>query len=148
MLHAILYNNKSSGEVLNKDLDTIAEKTIAQYDIMTVENPQLIMSGEDVDDVRQTNYVYISELKRFYDCVPVLLNDSNYALNCEVDPLMSFSNEILNLNVIVDKNEYEVNPYIDDGSYLVEERQKIETLEFPLGFNDYGSHILITAGGA
>ena len=148
MLHVILYNNKSSGEVLKKDLDTIAEKAIAQYDIMTVENPQLVVSGEDVDDVRQTNYVYIDELKRYYYCVPVLLNDSNYALNCEVDPLMSFDDEILNLNVIVDKNEYEVNPYIDDGSYLVEERQKIETIGFPLGFNDYGSHILITAGGA
>lgn len=148
MLHVILYNNKSSGEVMKKDLDAIAEKAIAQYDIMSVENPQLIVSGQDVDDVRKTNYLYINELHRYYNCVPVLLNDSNYALNCEVDPLMSFSEDILNLNVIVDKNEYEVNPYIDDGSYLVEERQRVETIEYPLGFNDYGSHILITAGGA
>ena len=148
MLHIGIYNNNSSDEVLNKDLTLIAEKSIAQYDIMNVETPQLIISGEDVDDVRQINYVYISELKRFYNCVPVLLNDTNYALNCDVDVLMSFADEILNLNVIVDKNEYEINPYIDDGSYLVEERQKIETLSFPYGFNDSGSHILITAGGA
>lgn len=147
MLNITLYNNKSSGEVLNKNLEIIDHRSISQYDIMSVENPQLILSGDDVDVVQQTNYVYIDDLKRYYNCVPVLLNDSNYALNCDVDPLMSFADEILNLNVIVDKNEYEVNPYIDDGSYMVEERQRIETLDFPLGFNDYGSHILITAGG-
>lgn len=148
MLNITLYNNKSSGEVLNKNLEIIDHRSISQYDIMSVENPQLILSGDDVDVVQQTNYVYIDDLKRYYNCVPVLLNDSNYALNCDVDPLMSFADEILNLNVIVDKNEYEVNPYIDDGSYMVEERQRVETIQFPLGFNDYGSHILITAGGA
>ena len=148
MLNITLYNNKSSGEVLNKNLEIIDHRSISQYDIMSVENPQLILSGDDVDIVQQTNYVYIDDLKRYYNCVPVLLNDSNYALNCDVDPLMSFADEILSLNVIVDKNEYEVNPYIDDGSYMVEERQRVETIEFPLGFNDYGSHILITAGGA
>ena len=148
MLNITLYNNKSSGEVLNKNLEIIDHRSISQYDIMSVETPQLILSGNDVDVVQQTNYVYIDDLKRYYNCVPVLLNDSNYALNCDVDPLMSFADEILSLNVIVDKNEYEVNPYIDDGSYMVEERQRVETIEFPLGFNDYGSHILITAGGA
>lgn len=148
MLNVSLYNNTSSGEVLNKNLTHIADKVIAQYDVMNVETPQLICSGEGIANVKQINYVYIDELKRYYYCVPVLLSDSNYALNCEVDALMSFANEILNLQVIVDKNEYEVNPYIDDGSYVVEERQKIETLSFPLGFNDSGSHILITAGGS
>ena len=135
MLNATLYNNRSSGEVLKKDLTKILDKQIAQYDIMNVEEPQLILSGEDAEIVRHTNYVYIDDLKRFYFCVPVLLNDTNYALNCEVDSLSSFADEILNLPVIVNKNEYEINPYIDDGSYLVEERQKIETLTFPYGFN-------------
>lgn len=148
MLNVTLYNNKSSSEVLYKSLDTIANKAISQYDIMSVESPQLILSGSSVEDVGNINYLYIEELGRYYNCVPVLLSDGNYALNCEVDPLTSFRDEILNLNVIVDKNEYEVNPYIDDGSYMVEERQRIETLDFPLGFNDYGTHILITAGGA
>lgn len=148
MLNVTLYNNKSSSEVLYKNLDMIANKTISQYDIMSVEDPQLILSGSSVENASKINYLYIEELGRYYNCVPVLLSDGNYALNCEVDPLMSFTDEILNLNVIVDKNEYEVNPYIDDGSYMVEERQRIETLEFPLGFNDYGTHILITAGGA
>ena len=147
MLNVILYNNTSANEVLKKDLTKIAEKQISQYDVMNVETPQLMCSGEGISNVKQINYVYIEELKRFYYCVPVLLSDSNYALNCEVDALSSFADEILNLQVIVDKNEYEVNPYIDDGSYIVEERQKIETLSFPLGFNDSGSHILITAGG-
>ena len=148
MLHVILYNNKSSGEVLHKDLSEISNKIISQYDAMAIESPQLILSGETAETLSGLNYLYIEEFGRYYDCVPVLLNDSNYALNCEVDPLMSFADKILNLNVIVDKNEYEINPYIDDGSYLVEERQKIETISFPYGFNDSGSHILITAGGA
>ena len=148
MLHVTLYNNKSSGEVLHKDLSEIATKNISQYDAMAIETPQLILSGATAETLKDLNYLYIEEFGRYYNCVPVLLNDGNYALNCEVDPLMSFADDILNLNVIVNKNEYEINPYIDDGSYLVEERQKIEVLTFPYGFNDSGSHILITAGGA
>lgn len=148
MLHITLYNNENSGEVLDKRLIKIADKEVSQYNDMAIETPILILSDLEADTLSQLNYVYIEEFDRYYDCVPILLNEGMYQLTCEVDPLMSFKNEILNLNVIVDKNEYEVNPYIDDGSYMVEERQRVETIEFPLGFNDYGSHILITAGGA
>ena len=59
MLNVTLYNNKSSGEVLAKDLDMIVNKAISQYDIMSVEDPQLILSGSSVEDASKINYLYI-----------------------------------------------------------------------------------------
>ena len=147
MLHAILYNNASSGEVLKKDLSKIADKTIVQYDTMAIESPTLILSGEDAGDLRQLNYLYINEFDRFYDCVPVLLHDGNYQLNCVVDPLMSFADEILTLEAIVDKNQYDSNMYLNDGSFITESRENIEIVNFSQGFDDSGRFILIAAGG-
>lgn len=136
MLHAILYNNASSGEVLKKDLSKIAEKTIVQYDAMAIESPTLILSGEDAGDLRQLNYLYINEFDRFYDCTPILLHDGNYQLNCVVDPLMSFADEILTLEAIVDKNQYDSNMYLNDGSFITESRENIEIVNFTQGFSD------------
>ena len=104
MLHIKLYNNKSSGEVLKKDLSLIAEKTITQYDIMAIENPTLILSGENTEILSNMNYVFIEEFRRYYDATAILLHDGNYQLMLTVDPLMSFADEILNLRAIVYKN--------------------------------------------
>lgn len=142
-----LYSNNSSDEVLHKDITLIKSVDAEPYSDISIEDPILILSDISKEVLSDVNYVYIPNLKRYYNCEITLASNGIYYAHCNVDPLMSFKDVILNLNVIVNKNEYEVNPYIDDGSYLVEERQKVETLDFPLGFNDHGTHILITAGG-
>lgn len=147
MLHIILYNNNSSGEVLNKNLTQIAVKEVSQYTAMAIESPVLILSGESINVLDNVNYVYIEEFARFYNAVPIALSDGNYQLNCEVDVLMSHKSKLLELEVIVDKNQYESNMYLDDGSFITESRENIQIINYSGGFNDYGTHILIAAGG-
>lgn len=147
MLHITLYNNENSGEVMHKKLNKIADREVAQYNDMAIETPILILSGIDADTLSQLNYVYIEEFDRYYDCLPILLSDGNYQLTCEVDPLMSFSDDILRLDAIVNKNQYESNMYYDDGSFKTESRENIQVVNFSSGFNDTGRFILIAAGG-
>ena len=147
MLHITLYNNENSGEVMHKKLNKIADREVAQYNDMAIETPILILSGLDADTLSQLNYVYIDEFDRYYDCLPILLSDGNYQLTCEVDPLMSFKDEILKLDAIVNKNQYESNMYYDDGSFKTESRENIQVVNFSGGFNDTGRFILIAAGG-
>lgn len=147
MLHVTLYNNENSGEVMHKRLNKIAERDVSQYNDMAIETPILILSGLDADILSQLNYVYIEEFDRYYDCLPILLSDGNFQLTCEVDPLMSFADDILLLDAIVDKNQYDSNMYYDDGSFITESRENIQLLNFSGGFNDTGRFILIAAGG-
>ena len=62
---------------------------------------------------------------------------------------MSFKNEILNQSVIIDKqeNDDDASKYLDDGSYVTENRTFTEILNYPNGFNENPEYILITAGG-
>lgn len=146
-MRAILYDNGSSDEVINKRLTEIVSSDIEPYNELDIISPTLILSDMEITNIDRCNYCYIEELERYYFCTPTLGNNGLYTLICNIDPLMSFKDEILNLNVIVDKNEYQINPYLNDGSYITEEREKIEVLNYSNGFNDTGRYILITAGG-
>ena len=142
-----LYINSCDPEMINKDnfLSEVYETEISIKDACSVVTPVIILDTDE--DILSCNYMRMGDY--YYNIIVEMLpGGKRYRITGKRDALTSFKNDILNLNVIVDKNEYEVNPYIDDGSYIVEERQKIETYQFPLGFNDSGTHILITAGGA
>lgn len=146
-MRVILYDNGSSDEVLNKELTEIVSADTEPYNEVDIINPTFILSDMEIENIDRCNYCYVEELGRYYFCTPTLGNNGIYTLICNIDVLMSFKDEILSLNVIVDKNEYQINPYLNDGSYVTEEREKIEVLNYAYGFNDSGSYILITAGG-
>lgn len=96
------------------------------------------------------NYMYIEEFNRYYyidDIVSVRTNV--WTIKASVDVLMSFKTDILKSSAIIDKieNEIAANLYLDDGSFVMDTRKYNEIKEFPNGFNDSGSYILICAGG-
>lgn len=147
-MNIVLYDNQSSVETMYKRLVEIGTHDAEPYGELDIVKPVLILSGENVESMIDANYIYIEEFRRYYFASIVLGNNGMYTAICEVDPLMSFTDEILNTEVIVIKNEYQVNRYLNDGSYVTEERERTEILNYPRGFNDTGRYILITAGGA
>lgn len=96
------------------------------------------------------NYMYISEFDRYYfiDDISSVRNRL-WTINASTDVLMSFKNDILESNVILDKveNELAANLYLDDGSFVMDSRKYNEIKEFPNGLNETGEYILICAGG-
>ncbi len=99
-------------------------------------------------DFLKCNYAYISEFNLYY-FVKIVVNDNqSMTLILDCDFLMSYSEDVLNLNVIVDRQENLNNPYFEDGStYLTQVSEFTEIVNFPKGFNENGEFILITAGG-
>lgn len=142
-----LYRNNSAGEVARKDLTHIATKEVDSYNIIDIEAPSFILSDTDIEDLDGLNYVYIEELARYYEARVTLLQNNMYQVNCEVDPIMSFLDDILYLDCIINKQQYDSNMYLDDGSYITEERESVQVLNFSNGFNDSGRYILIASGG-
>lgn len=77
--------------------------------------------GEDIvldgvtDAVLRFNYAYIPEFHRYYFVIDIGVNVSGlYAVSMRCDPLMSFKDSLLDLNALVERNEFDYEPTIND----------------------------------
>lgn len=134
---------------INKDISIIDDVSATIKGALSVENPVLILQYKS-DIQPNVNYVYIPEYNRYYFVTDIInLTGGRYEIHCKVDVLMSFKDYILNLSCIVDKQSSKdnANMYLDDGSFVVQSKEFVDTIDFPRGFNDNGEFILITAGG-
>lgn len=134
---------------INKDISIIDDVSATIKGALSVENPVLILQYKS-DIQPNVNYVYIQEYNRYYFVTDIInLTGGRYEIHCKVDVLMSFKDYILNLSCIVDKQSSKdnANMYLDDGSFVVQSKEFVNTINFPRGFNDNGEFILITAGG-
>lgn len=147
-MDVLFYYNTSDDRVIKKNL-TPSGGYLAQgvpRDIVSVMKPIIRFES---DAIMRFNYAYIPELQRYYSIVDrTAYRDGVWDISFEVDVLMSFKRDILNLNVIVDKQSMLSNgdEYIDDGSLVTENVMFQSVYNFPNGFNDTGEYILITAG--
>lgn len=116
---------------------------------ISYENPILLLAYDgNVSD--QINYMEIPELNRCYFITDLInLTGGRYEVHGKVDVLESFKDAVLGLSAIVDKvnDQNTGNLFLDDGSFITENKEFNSVLNFPNGFNDEGEYILITAGG-
>ena len=144
-----LCSSTSEIVAINKDISIIDDVSATIKGALSVENPVLILQYKS-DIQSNVNYVYIPEYNRYYFVTDIInLTGGRYEIHCKVDVLMSFKDYILNLSCIVDKQSSKdnANMYLDDGSFVVQSKEFVDTINFPKGFNDNGEFILITAGG-
>ena len=116
----------------------------------SVTNPVIVIEKESNPIDYDYNYMYISSFGRYYfidDIVSV--NNKLWEIHASVDVLYSFADEILSNSAIIEKSENNANAnlYLDDGSFVMDSRLFNTLIEFPGGFNNNGSNILICAGG-
>lgn len=144
-----LCSSTSEIVAINKDITIIDDVSATIKGALSVENPVLILQYKS-NIQPNVNYVYIQEYNRYYFVTDIInLTGGRYEIHCKVDVLMSFKDDILNLSCIVDKQSSKdnANMYLDDGSFVVQSKEFVDTINFPRGFNDNGEFILITAGG-
>lgn len=64
---------------------------------------------------KSINYCYVPELGRYYFISRMTLESGNaMIIYCDCDVLMSFRNDILNLDCICTRNEYDFDKYIQE----------------------------------
>lgn len=144
-----LYNTNDEQNVIGKQKTLIDTASCVIKGSISYENPVLLLAydGNVADSI---NYMEIPELNRFYFITDMLnLTGGRYEIHAKVDVLESFKNTILGLTAIIDKQQGAglINMYLDDGSYMVENKEFNSVINFPSGFNASGEYILITAGG-
>ena len=147
-MEVILYKNSSENNVIGKSLAQIKSVECNLKNDVSIINPTLVLYY--TANIFDSNYCFIPKFNRYYfidEIVPITAD--RCIVKCRVDVLESFKDNILNLDCIVDKQEKEIasNKYINDGSFVTTSKQFNRMIEFPNGFNEKGSYILICAGG-
>ena len=142
-----LYKNSSEPERVTKSLSgsiTLSGTVRGETNII---NPEILIEGSPDDFPSDYNYAYIPEFERYYYINEVTAYRNNVTLLfMHVDVLMSFKDDILSNEAIVDKQALAGNMYLNDGSWVHESREFYTIKSFQNGFNDDGEYILITAG--
>lgn len=144
-----LCNNASEANIINKTISVLSTKSCTVKGPLSVETP-VILLDYDGDVANDVNYFIIPELHRCYFVTDVIkLTGSRYEVHGKTDVLESFKQAILGLSAIVDKqqNISDANLFLDDGSFVSENKEFNQVINFPTGFNAAGEYILITAGG-
>ena len=103
----------------------------------------------EIENPTKYNYMYIPDFGRYYFIKEITSVRTNlWRLDCEVDVLKSYADKIKTLTVIINKNKdySKTNQYIDDGSFIIENKNTIEIKNFSNGFNDEPNYVLVTAG--
>lgn len=138
----------SSSDETNKIDKTLTNEIVLNgtlKDETSVINPIILI---EANNLTQYNYCYIPLFKRYYFIKDITVVRNNlFRLFLDIDVLMSYKDEILNLDCIVNKQENNSTPYINDNSRIYENRNFTSIINFRNGFDDDGNFILMTAGG-
>lgn len=143
-----LYKNLSENNVIGKTLTQIKSVEANLKNDVSVINPTLVLNY--TANILDSNYCFIPKFNRYYfidEIVPI--TGDRCIVKCRVDVLESFKEDIKSLTVILDKSQsiYKSNKYLDDGSFIVENKDFNTIYNLPNGFNEEGTFILICAGG-
>ena len=141
-----LYKNISENNVLTKNITNIkSDINVTLKENTSVIKPVFILSNDNID--LTTNYLYCENLGRYYYIDNItLLRGNLLSLECSVDVLMSFADDIKNADVLILNSESLANPYLASTVWRNDVRQNTEIRNFNNGFNDNPQFILITAG--
>ena len=140
-----LYTNKSEPNRANKNLVHITDienaKVTNEADLLNV---TITLKRDLISDVNVVNYVYIDSFKRYYFAKPTLQNGL-IVLNCQVDVLSTYINEIKNLTATITRNENRKNGYLNDSEYNIYAYEQVVCKSFSKGLTS-DSLILMTVG--
>lgn len=147
MISVKLCISTSERNAVNKEIEEKTTVNCIFKEGTSLLNPVLLLKLDALPDF---NYVIIEEVTRNYFVNGVKsVNGNLWEIQCSVDVLTSFKNEILENVAIIDRQENNWNLYLNDNSFRAYQNPYIVQKEFPVGFNpSVGSYCLLIAGNA
>lgn len=113
-----LYTNYSDKKVLKKQVSLISSVgNVNLIEPTSLLHPTLELYLDDRSIISKCNYIYIDDFGRYYyiaDNGIEFLLGGMIRLRVDIDPLMSWSNEISRLYCYIQRNEFKYSPYVND----------------------------------
>ena len=143
------YKNKSDKLVVDKQLtqigNTISDAVIKEN--ISITDPVFFLKDFTSFNVATANYVYISDLERYYYITDIaIIGQSLYEIHCHVDVLKSFASGIRSNYAVISRQENLKDLYLNDGVFKTKSNPSFETIQFPSGFSDY--YYFLTVAGS
>lgn len=148
-MNLILYHNKSEKNALHKNLETI--RTFTDFRLLEGTSESRPIVTIQLDSPVVFDYVYIETFNSYYykeDFVNI--HGNIWKLVLTRDPLMSFQNDIEKIEGIVERQEFDYDPYLTDNLIPCLNDTFVVTKKLNNGseFNTYNQVILINSGVA
>lgn len=117
----------------------LANGSNEEYKIIMLE-----IGSDDYDDVHECNYAEIDG--EYYYVRPFTIGVNNLIqIECDIDYLHTFKDEIYNLECIVERSASSSNAYLNDPEYVLSSKTYSLVKEFPNAI-DNDTIILMTVG--
>ena len=148
-MDAKLYFNESDNRVLNKSLKNSKSITIMYKEDTGLVNPVIYLKSSNLT-ITNYNYIYISDLKRYYYIDEWDYSQQMYIIKCHIDVLMTYKKWIKNQRPIVKRSASKFNLYINDDRMNLRAESRTLTFPFPSGFLVGGSktaNFILTVNG-
>ena len=138
--------NNSEKNKITKDLTAGVTLSGTLRNVSNVVNPSIVIN---IENPTIYNYAYIEDFKRYYFITDYIsLRTGIWQINLKSDVLMSFKDQILASNVLINNTETTgKNNYLSGANWVSNCKAKTDILTFSQGLLNDGQYILITAGG-
>lgn len=138
-----LYNNTSPPNYVSKSIAEVISLEGTLREPTSIIDPVVIVER---NSPMGFNYAHIPIFNRYYFITGISSEaNSLVAIAMHVDVLMTYKEQIANMNAIIKRQENQYNLYLDDGIFKAYQNTKHKIIKFPYGFNDF-SYILALAG--
>lgn len=113
-LDMILYHNNAEQNRLDKTnfLENVSTLNGYLRDKTSITNPSIII---EMNDFPTFNYVFLPKFNRYYYVTNIISIATNlWQIDMHVDVLMSYRDEILDTECIIERNQYDYNAFLID----------------------------------
>lgn len=144
-MDAYLYHNKSDKRRIDKELEQIGGLIHIEF-IDESSNINPILKVDSGLQPFRANYLILADFTRCYYINNYVVCNGYIRLECEVDVLMSFREELLEAPVLLDRSSDKYNLYLPDSMLPIEEPTCVRTIKFADAFTTETNFILVLAG--
>lgn len=146
-----LYNTSSPSNKINKNL------TLKGGLLINFKNRPKDFNDLDIDYTGNTgsvaldfNYAHLVEYNLFFfaKMLPSNIGINHNILHLEIDPLMTYKAQILNLDCIIKRNTTKYNLYVEDEELQTLKKTQIQTKAFNHTFVPYSSTVITLVGSS
>ena len=128
------------------DVSTYSNATIVGD--MSIQNPTILLQLDSFTDVINFNYIYIPELRRYYYVVDSTIREDGYVqLQCRVDVLKSFKNDILGSTQYIDRQQNKCTYQLPDGMYNIKSNRNLTIKNFGNVIIEPNANFLLQTSG-
>lgn len=141
------YKNSSEQNKVDKTLTLVNEYSDCSAKTpLSIINPTFFINDSQFN--LNCNYIYVEDLNRFYFITNMTANNNSiWEIDCHIDVLHTYSQEIKNQYAVIERNTNAVNTYLDDPLFFTYQNPQVVTKEFPNEFDKQFKYVLLTAGG-